>query len=138
KQFEADVATPNISMATYWSASNWRMATLGINGVSWPLGWEVEMHEREGDTTTTIKLEVHNVMYYNPGTVDYTAFTVPQDMYCPTLIPEAEHSFPDFSMDRLFTFSLEMQQTDVQDFTWADGWYDFEKQLYRIDHDVII
>ncbi|KAG7163075.1 hypothetical protein Hamer_G002145 [Homarus americanus] len=47
------------------------------------------------------------------------------------------HHLHDFSKDRLFTFSLEARDTTIHDFTWADGWYDFEKQLYRIDHDVI-
>nr|XP_045616330.1 uncharacterized protein LOC123769279 isoform X2 [Procambarus clarkii] len=136
KQFEADAGTPNVSMATYWSASNWHVG--GSGGVAVPLGWEVEVLQAQADGgTTSTKQLVHNIMYFRSGDLDYSTFTIPQDVYCSTLIPEPGHPFPDFSEDILFTFSLEMHQTTVHDFSWADAWYDFQKQLYRIDHDVV-
>lgn len=45
---------------------------------------------------------------------------IPVDIYCASLVPEPGHPFPDFSRDRLFTFSMEMTQTAAQAVTWAD------------------
>lgn len=45
---------------------------------------------------------------------------VPDGIYCEGMVSLEGHPFPDFSKDRLFTFSLEMRDSRVKDFTWAD------------------
>ncbi|KAK3881717.1 hypothetical protein Pcinc_013872 [Petrolisthes cinctipes] len=137
KQYEQDAATPNVSMATYWSASSWKMPVPEWQiHVSFPLGYEVVIQASDPPTPDMTKPLVHNIMYYRPDEVDAEAFLLPSEVYCPGMLPEGGHDFPDFSKDRLFTFSLEVKLPDTNAVSWADGWYDFEKQLYRIDHDV--
>ncbi|KAK7070602.1 hypothetical protein SK128_008963 [Halocaridina rubra] len=106
---------------------------------SLPIAWEVEIRKPVGGGVPATDIEevlIHNAMDYRPGYVDATAFLIPPDLYCEKLTSDQNHSFPDFDKDRLFTFSIEMKETNKKVFTWADSWYDFEKQLYRTDHDV--
>ncbi|MPC08011.1 hypothetical protein E2C01_000579 [Portunus trituberculatus] len=63
---------------------------------------------------------------------------IPDDVYCPYMIPKADHSFPDHSDQHFFSFSLEFREMDSKTFNWADAWYDFSKKLYRVDHDVAL
>ncbi|XP_063585103.1 uncharacterized protein LOC134762511 isoform X2 [Penaeus indicus] len=140
KEFENETGSHNISMATYWSSSKWNMPVMPTVEVSIPLGWEVEVHEPQGGGSHgyyTVETLVHNILEYSPGVVDFLDFKVPDGLYCEGMVSPEGHPFPDFSKDRLFTFSLEMRDSRAKDFTWADGWYDFEKQLYRIDHEIV-
>lgn len=47
------------------------------------------------------------------------------------MVPLEGHPFPDFSKDRLFTFSMEMRDSRVKDFTWADVSVFIIKSVYN-------
>ncbi|XP_071518355.1 uncharacterized protein [Panulirus ornatus] len=138
KQFEQDAGTELVTMATFWNVPGWQVPVQQYQTLP-PLGWEVEVqYSKDDGSILFVEEKVHNVMYYRPEVVDYSALLISQDIYCSGLIPEPGHPFPDFMKDYMFTFSMEARETMANTITWADGWYDFEKQLYRIDHDVMM
>lgn len=137
KEFENETGSHNISMATYWSSSKWSMPVMPTAEASIPLGWEVEVHEPQGGGSHgyyTVETLVHNIMDFSPGVVDYEEFRIPEGLFCEGMVPLEGHPFPDFSKDRLFTFSMEMRDSRVKDFTWADVSVFFINSVFPIKH----
>ncbi|KAK8380541.1 hypothetical protein O3P69_016851 [Scylla paramamosain] len=135
-EYETEMNTEKISMATYWSVPGWKLPIPSHENLSVPLGWEII--EWGKDVTDFHSTTSTNIMSFEPGLVDELAFLIPEDVYCPYMIPLAGHPFPDHSQEHFFSFSLEFRETDSKIFKWADTWYDFAKKLYRVDHDVAL
>ncbi|CAL4102415.1 unnamed protein product, partial [Meganyctiphanes norvegica] len=129
-----DETQHNVSMATYWSVPEWKMPTSDATIQQIPISWEIELQHQSGKWDWIHETYVHNVISFYPHAEDPAAFLIPQGIYCADLIAPPNSSFPDFGTDRFFSFHLESRQSGIKALQNVDGWYDFEKQLYRIDH----